>query len=172
MIIYINIDMNYKKLRFMGSYTDWKHSYFVTDFQTVIQMANLVWKTCIEKGITPKEMQKKGIIPRPDSIEAFMKIIELGFNPENAGDTRAIICFRFSGEVEGACHFRIEDKSIASRSGTAEKPDLTIDAPFQVWMDIMTGEVDGQQMFMEQKYRAEGDLSLLIRMKELFGKGD
>jgi outer membrane receptor for ferrienterochelin and colicins len=32
----VYLDMNYKKLRFMGSYTDWKHSYFVTDFQTVI----------------------------------------------------------------------------------------------------------------------------------------
>jgi hypothetical protein len=144
----------------------------VIDFQAFAQIANLVWKTCIEKGITPKEMRKKGMIPRPDSIEAFMKITELGFNPEGAGDTRAVICFRFSGEVEGACHFRIEEGTIASKSGSAEKPDLTIDAPFQVWMDIMTGEADDQQMFMEQKYRAEGDLSLLMRMKELFGKGD
>ncbi len=143
----------------------------VTDFQAFAQIANLVWKTCIEKGITPKEMRKKGMIPRPDSIEAFMKITELGFRPEGAGDIKAVICFRFSGEVEGYCHFRIEDGTIASRSGSPDKPDLTIDAPFQVWMDIMTGEADGQQMFMEQKYRAEGDLSLLMRMKEMFGRG-
>lgn len=32
----VYLDMNYKNLRFMGSYTDWKHTYFVTDFQTVI----------------------------------------------------------------------------------------------------------------------------------------
>jgi putative sterol carrier protein len=56
--------------------------------------------------------------------------------------------------------------------GAAKNPDLTIETPFQVWMDVMTGEADGQQMFMEQKFRAEGDLSLLIRMKELFGKED
>jgi multimeric flavodoxin WrbA/putative sterol carrier protein len=143
----------------------------VTDFQAFAQIANLMWKTCIEKGITPKEMRKKGMIPRPDSIEAFMKITELGFNPEGAGNTRAVISFRFSGELEGACHFRIEEGTITSKSGSAEKPDLTIDAPFQVWMDILTGEADGQKMFMEQKYRAEGDLSLLMRMKELFGKG-
>ena len=144
----------------------------VTDFQAFAQMANMMWRTCIEKGITPKEMRKKGMIPRPDSMEAFMKILELGFNPERAGDTRAVICFRFSGEVEGVCHFRIEDGTIASKTGSVENPDLTIEAPFQVWMDIMTGEADGQQMFMEQKYRAEGDLSLLMRMKDLFGKRD
>jgi len=144
----------------------------VIDFESLAQIGNIMWKTCIEKGITPEEMRKKGIIPRPDSIEAFMKITELGFNPQAAGDTRAVICFRFSVEVEGACHFRIEQGTIASKNGIAEEPDLTIDAPFQVWMDIITGEADGQQMFMEQKYRAEGDLSLLMRMRELFGKGD
>ena len=54
--------------------------------------------------------------------------------------------------------------------GTAEKPDLTIETPFEVWMDIMTGKADGQQMFMEQKYRVNGDLSLLMRMNQFFGK--
>ena len=143
-----------------------------TDLESFAQIANLAWKTCIEKGITPKEMRQKGMIPRPDSIEAFMKIIELGFDSTGAGDTKAVICFKFSGEVEGVCHFRIEDGTITSKRGGAEKPDLTIDAPFQVWMDIMAGEADGQQMFMAKKYQAEGDLSLLMRMKELFGKGD
>ena len=33
-------------------------------------------------------------------------------------------------------------------------------------MDIMTGKADGQQMFMEQKYRVEGDLELMIRLFE------
>jgi predicted lipid carrier protein YhbT len=37
-------------------------------------------------------------------------------------------------------------------------------------MDIMTGKADGQQMFMQQKYKVTGDLSLLLRMKDLFGK--
>jgi predicted lipid carrier protein YhbT len=37
-------------------------------------------------------------------------------------------------------------------------------------MDIMTRKADGQQMFMEQKYTVSGDLSLLLRMNQLFGK--
>ena len=39
-------------------------------------------------------------------------------------------------------------------------------------MDIMTGKADGQQMFMQQKYKTVGDLSLLMRMKDLFGRGE
>ena len=49
--------------------------------------------------------------------------------------------------------------------GTAEKPDLTVDAPFEVWMDIVTGKADGMQMFVEGKYRAEGNISLM----DMFG---
>jgi multimeric flavodoxin WrbA/putative sterol carrier protein len=144
----------------------------VTDFESFAQIANLMWKTCIAKSVTPKEMRKKGIIPRPDSMETFMKITEWGFNPEGAGDTKAIMQFIFSGEVEGSCHMNIDNGEIKVAGGAAKNPNLTIETPFEVWMDIMTGEADGQQMFMEQKYRAEGDLSLLIRMKELFGRGD
>jgi putative sterol carrier protein len=96
----------------------------------------------------------------------------LGFNPQVAGDTKAVMQFNFSSEVEGSCHMNIDNGKIKAAAGTAKNPNLTIETPFQVWMDIMTGEADGQQMFMEQKYRAEGDLSLLMRMKELFGRGD
>lgn len=42
--------------------------------------------------------------------------------------------------------------------------------PFEVWMDIMSGKADGQQMFMEQKYQTLGDLNLLMRISELFGR--
>jgi putative sterol carrier protein len=94
----------------------------------------------------------------------------MGFNPEAAGDTRATIQFKFSGEGEGACHFKIGDGKIQTALGLAEKPDLLIEAPFSVWMDIITGKAYGQQMFMEQKYKVSGDFSLLLRMNQLFGR--
>ena len=140
------------------------------DKGTLYMMANLFWKTCIAEGVTPREFSERGLAPRPDSIETFLWIMPLGFHPEGAGDTKAVIQFKFSGDVEGSCHFKIENKKIEARSGTAENPSLTIEAPFQVWMDIMTGKCDGQQMFMEQKYRVHGDLSLLMRMRQFFGK--
>ena len=63
----------------------------------------------------------------------------------------------------------IENGRIEARQGISEKPDLVVQSPFNIWLDIMTGKADGQQMFMEQKYEATGDLSLLMRMKKLFG---
>jgi putative sterol carrier protein/FMN-dependent NADH-azoreductase len=142
----------------------------VEDREIMSKMANLMWKTCIAEGVTPREFMEKGLMPRPDSLETFMLIMPMGFNPDGAGDTRAVLQFNFSGDVEGSCHFKIENRQIEALPSVAENPDLTIDAPFEVWMDIITGKADGQQMFMEQKYKVVGDLSLLMRMNQLFGK--
>ena len=142
----------------------------VTAKELYRKIANLSWKSCITEGIAPKEFREKGLIPRPDSVESFMMILPLGFNPAGAGDTKAVIQFNFSGEVQGACHFRIENGTITAIQGHAENPELTIDSPFDVWMDIMTGKADGQQMFLSQGYAVKGDLSLLIRMNQIFGK--
>ena len=141
----------------------------IVDKDSFRKMGNLFWKSCISEGMTPKEFQEKGRIPRPDSVETFMMVLPLAFNPAGAGDTRAVLQFNFSGDVQGSCHFRIENGTISAVHDSAESPDLTIDSPFDVWMDIMTGKADGQQMFMAQRYKVQGDLSLLMRMNVIFG---
>jgi multimeric flavodoxin WrbA len=141
-----------------------------TDKQVMRTMANLFWKSCIAEGVSPREFLEKGLVPRPDSIETLIMVLSYAFNPAGAGDTKAVLQFDFSGSVRGSCRFRIEDGKITGSPGPAEKPDLVIESPFDVWVDIMTGKADGQQMFMTQKYKAKGDLSLLMRMGQLFGK--
>ena len=142
----------------------------VMDKELYRKIANLSWKSCIAEGLTPKEFTEKGLIPRPDSIETFMMILTLGFNPAGSGNMKSVIQFNFSGDVQGACHFRIENETISAIHGSAKSPELTIDSPFDVWMDIMTGKSDGQQTFMSQGYTVTGDLSLLMRMNQIFGK--
>ncbi|MBI5582732.1 MAG: NAD(P)H-dependent oxidoreductase [Deltaproteobacteria bacterium] len=143
---------------------------FIEDKEMFARLGNAYWKTCIAEGLTPREFDEQGLVPRPDSIATFMTLLSMGFNPAGAGDTRATLQFDFSGAAAGSCHFRIENGRIEPCPGPAEKPDLTIDTPFEVWMDIMGGKADGQQLFMEQKYKVNGDLSLLMRMNQFFGK--
>jgi len=37
-------------------------------------------------------------------------------------------------------------------------------------MDILTRKADGAEMFMAQKYTVDGDINLLMKLGELFGK--
>ena len=133
-------------------------------------MGNLFWKTCIAEGVTPKEFEKKGMIPRPDSIESFMAISKIGFNPEGAANMQAVMQYKFSGSVVGECYFTIDNGSIEVEEGRSANASITIQAPFDMWMDIMTGKADGQEMFFQEKYTVEGDLALMMKMGELFGR--
>lgn len=45
-----------------------------------------------------------------------------------------------------------------------ENSDITIDTPFELWMDIITQKADGQQMFLDQRYKVDGDLSLMMQL--------
>jgi len=134
------------------------------DPQLFAEMANVFWKTCIAEGVTPKKFKEKNMVPRPDSLESFMLLFPFGLNADAAGDRKVIMQINFSGEVADSCFFNIAKGNIDSQKGTSEKQDITIDTPFSVWMDIMTGKADGQQMFMEQKYKVNGDIPLMIQL--------
>ncbi|MBN1613673.1 MAG: hypothetical protein JW950_04315 [Deltaproteobacteria bacterium] len=45
-----------------------------------------MWRTCINEGVTPGEARKRGLIPRPDSIESFPGIVRFGSDTKRAGD--------------------------------------------------------------------------------------
>lgn len=136
----------------------------ITDFHTFAQIGNLYWKSCIAEGVTPKEFGEKNMVPRPDSIESFMLLFPSGLNSEAVGARKVILQFNFSDEITGSCHFIIQKGNISAKEGSKENPDIKIETPFELWMDIMTGKADGQQMFMDQKYRVDGDLSLMIQL--------
>jgi alkyl sulfatase BDS1-like metallo-beta-lactamase superfamily hydrolase len=136
----------------------------IIDVHTFTQIGNLYWKTCIAEGVTPKEFRENNMVPRPDSLESFMLLFPFGLNSEAVGERMVYLQFNFSGEVKDSCYFIIENSNVDAKKGNKENPDITIETPFEIWMDIMTGKADGQQMFMEQKYKVDGDLSLMIQL--------
>jgi multimeric flavodoxin WrbA len=136
----------------------------IVETRSFIETGNLFWKTCIAEGVTPKEFRERNMVPRPDSLESFMRLLPFGLNTSAVGDTPVILQFTFSGELEDACYFAIEKGSIDAKTGTHANPDLTVATPFEVWMDVMTGKADGQQLFREGKYTITGDLALMLQL--------
>ncbi len=141
----------------------------ICEREQIADLANMFWRTCIAEEVSPKEFDEKGIVPRPYSMDTFMLVFPYGLNREAAGDGRVLMQFTFTGEVEGQCWFAVEKGNVKATVGTCDNPDIAITTSFGVWMDIMTRKADGQQMFMEGKYRVEGDLNLMI---ELFKEDD
>jgi multimeric flavodoxin WrbA len=136
----------------------------IIEFETFAQIGNLYWKTCVSEKVTPKEFSEKEMVPRPDSMESFMLIFPFGLNSEAVGARKVILQFNFTGEDTGSCYFIIEKDNISAEKGSMKNPDITIGTPFELWMDIITKKADGQQMYIDQKYKVDGDLALMIQL--------
>lgn len=136
----------------------------LSDPESLIAIGNLTWRTCIAEEVTIEEFFKAGMKPRPDSLETFMALSVYGLNPEANNGKRVVLQFTFTGDLEAACHFTIEGGTITALPGHAKSYDVAIETPFEVWMDIMTGKAEGQEMFLQGRYRVEGDLALMIRL--------
>lgn len=134
------------------------------DAKTFGKMGNIYWKTCIAAGVTPKEFDERKMVPRPCCLEDFMFVFPYGLSAGAAGDKKVQLQINFSGDVNDSCYFTIEKGRVDARQGACEKPDLTIDTPFNVWMDILTRKADGAKMLMEQKYKVQGDLPLMMKL--------
>ncbi len=140
----------------------------LTDFDGMAPLTNLVWRTCIDRGISLGEFRKKRIRLRPDSIESFLGLLQYGFKSKIAGEVSAKIQYRFSGDVEGDCYVAVESGKLRTGLGTAADADVMIETPFEVWMDILTGDADPAALLAEGKYRVSGDMTLMGRLRGLF----
>jgi len=129
-------------------------------------MANLWWDSHLE-GIT----QGKPVQGKIEDMRILLKGMAVSFNPQAAGDLKATIQFEVTGKQAGDWFLSVENGKCTYHEGKANSPNLTIKTPSEVWLAIANKEMDGQQAFMEGKYSATGDMSLLIRMKTLFGSG-
>jgi hypothetical protein len=133
----------------------------LADPEILSLMGNLVFKSCMAENVSLKKFMEAGMTPRPDSIEAFMAYAAIRFNTAATVGRKLVLQFIFSGEIEKSCYFNFENGNTQAAAGTSPDYDIAIDTPFELWMDIMTGKADGREMFMNQKFTVEGDLSLL-----------
>ncbi|HYA13969.1 MAG TPA: SCP2 sterol-binding domain-containing protein [Syntrophales bacterium] len=104
----------------------------------------------------------------PKTARELVMKMPLRFNRAVAGDLRAVIQFRFSGDGGGNLFLTISEQKCSAQEGDAPSPNLSIIAPADIWMKIAKGEINRQQAFMNGLYNVEGDMELLLRMGEIF----
>ena len=136
----------------------------IIDNHSYMEIAKVLWNTCINEKVTLKEFAEKNMVPRCATLEDFLLTLPMSINAKVAFDRKITLQFKFNGQVTEDCFFIIEQGEITAHKGICENSDLTIVTPFDIWMDIMTGKADGQQLFFDQKYTIAGDLSLIPQL--------
>jgi putative sterol carrier protein len=90
------------------------------------------------------------------------------FNAETAGGLSATIGFIVSGSETFETYLNIHGGFCTLEEKPSHKPDLIIHTPAEVWLGISGGQLDGQEAFMRQAYTVEGNVGLLMSMKNIF----
>jgi putative sterol carrier protein len=104
-----------------------------------------------------------GVQSQPGGPDAFLDQVFAGmqsaFNPSKAGDQQATIQFEI-GVPDGTRPYtmRIADGRCEVQRGTAESPRVTIRAGLVDFLRLITGKVNGVQLFMTGKLKVSGDL--------------
>jgi multimeric flavodoxin WrbA len=98
----------------------------------------------------------------------LMTMMPGALNPAAAAGLTAIYQFEVSGSENFTAHLVIADGQATFHEGPADKPNLIIKTPAEVWLAISKGELDGTQAFLGGQFRIKGDLGLLIKLKTLF----
>jgi putative sterol carrier protein len=103
-----------------------------------------------------------------NTCRELLKMMPLGFNKEAAGGLTAVYQFEITGSEEFIGHLKIAGGQCAYVDGPHVKPDVIVKSPADVWLAVSRGETDGQTAFMTGKYKVEGNMALLLRLKGLF----
>jgi len=104
----------------------------------------------------------------PETAETAILGMTMMFDAKAAGDARATIQFRVSGDDSGDYWLRVADGACEGFEGQAPSADLTINTPSEVWLRIARGELDAAQALLDQQYSIEGDSSILLHFGEWF----
>ena len=106
----------------------------------------------------------------PDGLTGLQLIefMPLAFNTEASDGLRATIQCYLSGDGGGAGYLEIESDRCAFHPGEVDQPTLLIKSPATVWSAISRGEMNGTEAFLNEAYRAQGDLGILMQLDKLF----
>ncbi len=102
------------------------------------------------------------------NVVEIMTAIPKHFIPENAQGITGVVQFMFSGDQASNWVIAIKDQTCKVEEGKVENPDLTIKADAENGVNILTGKMDAMRAFMLGKVKVLGDLSLGLKLTDLF----
>lgn len=142
------------------------------DIEAFHCVANVQWQVQIDYAKAKKQGQD---LPRLGEYMAKIPAVTLAgmatsYDPDKAGDFGGVIQFDVTGDHPGWHYLEIKDGRCAYHEGRAGNPGVIIHTPWDVWQAVSQGQLSGQDAFMQGKYTAEGDLSLLMGMSQAFGR--
>lgn len=107
----------------------------------------------------------------PQDAKTCRELIEMmpqGLQAKEAEGIEAVFQFEVGEPENFIIHIAISGGRAIIHDGPAEAPDVVVKTPPNVWLKIGRGEMNGELAFMTGKFKAKGNLGLLMRLNKLF----
>ena len=103
------------------------------------------------------------------SIKDMFEAMPYGLNNELAEGLDEIIQFHLTGEEPTVGYLIIKNLECSYTEGTHPDPKTTIRADSKLWLAISNNDVSGDQAYINKEYTVDGDVTILLKLGELFG---
>lgn len=103
-----------------------------------------------------------------ESIKELFETMPYGLNKKLAKGIDTIIQFHLTGEEPGDGYLTIKDLECTYTEGIHPNPKTTIKSDSRLWLAISNNEVSGDHAYINNKYTADGDMTILLKLSALF----
>lgn len=104
-----------------------------------------------------------------DSVQEFFGGLESKIDTKKTAGMNCTYQFSIAGDGGGEWYVVLSDGQPAVHEGTAENPNITLNADAGNWLDIVNGKTSGQMAFLTGKLKVKGDMSLAMKLQSLMG---
>ena len=105
----------------------------------------------------------------PTSPQQVFDMMPSRFNAAAASGVNATYQFDLTGDNGGTWQVAVANGACNVSQGTPnDKPNITITMAAQDYLDMITGKLNPQMAFMGGKLKIKGDMSLALKMQQIF----
>ncbi len=119
-------------------------------------------------AVQPAAQQEEKAVPKVErAAEWFDRVLPEEFDPRKAGGFSGTFCFTIAGDRGGEWSVTIDGDDLNIETGLSPDPVFNVDMKDVNFMDLMNGEINGQQAFMSGKLKFKGNMSKAMKLQEL-----
>jgi len=102
------------------------------------------------------------------SVKELFEAMPYGLNKKRAQGIDTIIQFHLTGKEPTDGYLSIKNMQCTYSQGISADAKTVIKADSELWLGISNNEIAGNQAYIEKKYTVEGDMSILLKLDDLF----
>ena len=102
------------------------------------------------------------------SVVQVFEMMPSRFNAGAAAGVDATYQFDLTGDDGGTYHVKIADGACDVQKGACDSANITITMAASDYLDMINGKLNPQMAFMGGKLKIKGDMSLALKMQQIF----